>query len=226
MARILGLVFAYICVATVLAQAIGLSYAWTRGKVNGDKLFRIVAVIHEVDLSAKLTEQAVAQVSDKEEMSYDEKGRLKAIMSKNLDLKQQALNKGVENLRFDREKLQADWTYYENVKNAFEAKWAQFKGSTQEEGYTNVRLMWEKMKRGQAKDLIMAMEVKGLINEVVVLLAGMPNDKRAKIIKDFSTDEEMRVLTDILDLIRRGDPENALIEDTLDSIKAIKGERQ
>ncbi len=88
--------------------------------------------------------------------------------------------------------------------------------------------MWEKMKRGQAKDLIMAMEAKGLINEVVVLLSGMPDDKRAKIIKDFSDEgemeDEMRVLTEILDLIRRGDPENALIKDTLDSIKAIKGE--
>ncbi len=122
MARILGLLFAYICVATVLTQAIGLSYVWSRGKIDGDKMFRIVAVIHNVDLSAELTEQAVAQVTDKEEMSYDEKSRMKAIMTKNLDLKQQALSKGVENLRFDREKLAQDWNHYENVKNGFEAK--------------------------------------------------------------------------------------------------------
>lgn len=224
MARIFGILFAYICVATVLAQAIGLSYAWTLGKINGDKLFRVVAVIHDVDLTAELKEQAVAQVTDKEEKSYDEKGRLKGIISKNLDLKQQALDKGIENLRFDRDKLAQDWTHYENIKNGFEAKWAQFKGSTQEEGYTNVRLIWEKMKRGQAKDHIMAMKENDQINEVVVLLSGMPNDKRAKIIKDFSTDEELNVLTEILDLIRRGDPERSLVEDTLESIKAIKGE--
>ncbi len=222
MTRVLGLVFAYVCVATVLAQAIGLGYAWRHGKISGDKLFRIVAVVHNVDLTTESKEQAVAQVTDKEEMSYDEKSRMKAIMSKNLDLKQQALNKGIENLRFDRDKLAQDWIHYENVKNGFEAKWAQFKGSTQEEGYTNVRLIWEKMKRGQAREHIMTMEKDGQINDVVVLLSGMPNDERAKIIKDFSTEEELAVLAQILDLIRRGDPERSLVEDTLESIKKIE----
>ena len=161
---------------------------------------------------------------DNENRRFCGNGSYLRIISKNLDLKQQALDKGIENLRFDRDKLAQDWTHYENIKNGFEAKWAQFKGSTQEEGYTNVRLIWEKMKRGQAKDHIMAMKKNEQINEVVVLLSGMPNDKRAKIIKDFSTEEELSVLTEILDLIRRGDPERSLVEDTLDSIKAIKGE--
>ena len=226
MARMFGVLFAYVCVATVLAQAIGLGYTFAQGMINGDKLFRIVAVIHDVDLTEKTKQQAVSEVTDNEEMSYDDKSRLKGIISKNLDLKQQALNKGIENLRFNQEKLQEDWTHYENVKNGFVSQWDKYKGSTQEEGYTNVRLIWEKMKKNQAKNHIMAMEKDGQIGNVVILLSGMPNDKRAKIIKDFTTEAELKVLTDILDLIRRGDPENALIEKTLDDIKSIKGEGQ
>ncbi len=222
MGRMFGQLIAYVCVATVITQALGLGYAWSRGKINGDKLFRMVAVAHDVDLSDhESQQQSVNPVSDQEEMSYEQKTRLKAITSKDLDLKLQALEKGIENLAFDQRTVKDNWDHYERIKAEFEQKWAQHRGSTQEAGLTNVRLIWEKMKRGQAKDNIMRMVERGQINDVVILISGMPNDKRSKIVKDFSTEKELEVLTEILELILRGDPANATINAALDKLQAI-----
>ena len=226
MGRFVGALFAYFCVATVLAQAGGLMYAWSQNKINGDKVFRMLAVAHDVDLTAeKANRQTVNPATDNEEMSYEQQSQMKAIVSKNLDLKQQALEKGIENLAFDRNKVQEDWDHYERIKNDFLAKWGQLSGSNQEAGQTQVRLVWEKMKKGQAKDHIMKMHREGRVNDVVILLEGMPNDKRAKIIKDFEKEEEKEVLFEIMDLIQRGDPANALIDNTLSDIRAIEDER-
>ncbi len=226
MGRMIGQFIAYVCVATVLAQAIGLGYVWSRGKINGDKLFRMVAVAHDVDLTpSDSDQQSVDPASDDEESSYEQKERLKAIVSKNLETKRQALQKGVENLAFDRHTVQDNWDHYERIKADFEQKWGQLRGSTKQAGLTNVRLIWEKMNRGQAKDNIMMMVERGQIKDVVVLLSGMPNDKRSKIIKDFSTEDEQDVLNEIVELIRRGDPETTLIEGTLEEIRGIQDDR-
>jgi hypothetical protein len=226
MGRMIGQFFAYVCVATVLAQTIGLGYAWSRGKINGDKIFRMVAVAHDVDLKpADFDERTVDPASDNEDTSYEQRDRLKAIVSKNLDLRLQALDKGVENLAFDRRTIQDNWNNYERIKADFEQKWDQFRGSTQEAGLTEARLIWAKMKPKQVKNHIMSMVDKGQINDVVVLLSGMPNDKRAKIIKDFTAKDEQDVLNDIVDLIRRGDPATTLIEGTMDEIRGIQGNR-
>ena len=46
---LLGLI-AYVCVATVITLALVIGYLWHTDQLNNDKMFRIVAVVQDVDL--------------------------------------------------------------------------------------------------------------------------------------------------------------------------------
>ena len=46
---LLGLI-AYVCVATVITLALVIGYFWHTDQLNSDKMFRIVALMQDVDL--------------------------------------------------------------------------------------------------------------------------------------------------------------------------------
>ena len=56
------------------------------------------------------------------------------------------------------------------------------------------------------------------MNEVVTILVAMPIAKRAKIVSEFKTAEELQKLDEMLRLIRQGVPEVNLIDKTRSQI--------
>ena len=85
-------------------------------------------------------------------------------------------------------------------------------------GRENVRTIWENIKPKQAKEQIMEMIDKQEMNEVVTIFVAMPIAKRAKIVSEFKTAEELQKLDEIMRLIRQGVPEVNLIDKTRSQI--------
>ncbi len=53
MGKLINMLFglvAYVCVATVITLALILGYLWHGDQLNNDKLFRLMAVMQDVDL--------------------------------------------------------------------------------------------------------------------------------------------------------------------------------
>jgi len=222
MLRLMGQLVSLACVATMLTLLLGVGIAWQQGKLNREKLLKIAAVVHDVDLASTSGNLAVKESDDQEQMSYDEQDRRRMIASKILDLKMQALDNGLSDLAFARRELESDVTNLDRRITSFKTALDEKQGLAKQEGYTNLRMIWEKMEPQRAKAHIMQMVEDSQLEEVIVLLSHMQNDKRAKIINEFSSnegDKELEVLTEILDKIRRGDPEAALIDDTYSQLQ-------
>ncbi len=221
MRRLAGMLTALVtclCVGTILAQAIGFGYLWGTGQIDQNKLLRMLAIAQDVDLTAlEQAQQKVKEIPDAPaEPSFEEFERSRNVKARYLELKQDALTKGLDQLRFAREQYSEEKDRYERVKNDFKAELAKMSGGAKSEGIAAVRLIWENIKPKLAKEQIMQMVEQDEIEDVVVILSDMPIGKRAKIVSTFTSDKEVAVMDEIMRLIRQGAPEITLIDDTLD----------
>lgn len=219
MARLIGIMgslFALVCVATVLALTLGLGYAWTMGKLDREKVFRILAVVHDVDLGGakKSAEDSPKREPSAGQPSVEDIDQARALKSRDLELKTQSVEQGLEQLRFLRDQLTADKQRYAQLKQTFETRMNELQDTSRSTGYANVRQVWENMKPKQAKDQILKMIEAEELEDVVVILSDMPADKRGKIISQFTAEPEVEVLDQILRMIRQGGAERALIDAT------------
>lgn len=212
LARVLSLIFIYFCVATLLTVGGGLGYLWATGKITGDKAFKILAVIHNVELVDPEADQKLVAKETPEEMSYLDLEKLREIRSRDLELKIVAMNKGIEDLRWRRQQLAEEKTRHERIKNAFDTKLAELSGESTRQGFANNRQLWETIPPSLVKQQIMAMVEKNEIDDVVVILADMPNVKKGKIVTTFKAPDEVEVMDEILRKIRKGFPTKPIID--------------
>jgi hypothetical protein len=207
----------YLCVGTMLSLLIGAGYLWTSGKLNPDKAFEMWALLHDVKpqpADAEKNAQSAAGASP--QPSFEDLLRRSKVESRQLELKLQAVEQGLEQLRFARDEFTQDKERYERLKKDFQAELAKMSDGAKAEGFANVRLIWENIQPKLAKEQIMQMIEQDEIEDVVVILSDMPIRTRAKIVSTFTTDEEVAVMDEIMRLTREGSPEITVIENTLD----------
>ena len=221
MIRFLGQFVTLTCVATVLTLLLGVGFAWQKGMLQQEKFVKVAALFHDIDVQVEQGGPAVMESGEKEQMSYIEQDRLRMTVSKNLDLKTQSLDNGLSGLAFARRNLENDVINFDRRLNSFEAELDKKRGVAQRKGFTHLRMIWEKMEPLRVKDHILKMVDEQQLEDVVVLLSDMQNDKRVKIFNEFSTtdNKELEVLSNVLDKIRRGDPEESVINDTLKQLR-------
>ncbi len=210
--RIVPPMFIYTCVATMLALGIGLGYLWTTGKLSSEKAFKILAVVHDVELVNPQLEQTAVEAETPEQLSYSDIEKLRDIRSRDLDLKIVAMNKGIEELRWRRALLTEEKTRYELIKAAFEKTLAELSGTSTRQGFANNRQIWETIPPNIVKQQIMAMVDEEEIDDVVIILADIANAKKGKIIQQFTEPNEVKVMDDILRKIRLGLPMKPVID--------------
>lgn len=209
---------AYLSIGSMLSLAGGAGYFWANGKLDRDKLVEMLAIVQDVNLqSLEPARQKVKEDPDsKGESSFEDYERSRKIKTRYLELKSEALAKGLDQLRFAREEYSLDKSRYELVKNDFMTELEKMSGGAKSEGIAAVRMIWENIKPKLAKEQIMQMIEEDEIEDVVVILSDMPISKRAKIVSAFTTEQEFAVMDEIMRLIRQGAPEITLIDETLD----------
>jgi hypothetical protein len=206
---------AYLCVGTMFSLLIGAGYLWTSGKMNADKAFEMLALLHDVELHPKADAEKKTTSDDAPRPSFEETLRQSKIEARQLELKLQAVTQGLKQLRFVRDEFTQDKERYERIKKDFQAELAKMRGGAKAEGFANVRLIWQNIQPKLAKEQIMQMIEQDEIEDVVVILSDMPIRTRAKIVSAFTTDEEVAAMDEIMRLIREGSPEITAIENTL-----------
>ena len=141
---------------------------------------------------------------------------------RDLELREQALDSGLQQIRAEQQKLADDKESYDRLRTAFDNQLKELNDGSQATGRENIRLIWENIKPKQAKEQILQMVQAGQQNDVVAIMSAMPISKRAKIIGEFKSEEESKKLQEILDLIRRGMPEQQVIENTQQQVTQNK----
>jgi hypothetical protein len=230
MGRVLSLLAALVCyisVATVLSAVSGFVYLRASGKVDDQKLARVVALLQGIETEEKAAEPTVeGKEQDSEQSSYDEREKARQLYSRQLEMRELALKSGQERIRSEQRDLMEQKDRYERLKTAFEEQLAALRDGAKSSGRENVRLIWETIKPKLAKEQMLAMLEAQEINEVVAILSAVPIAKRAKIISEFKTQDETAKLDQILRLIRQGVPETNLIDKTGKQIIEPQGDRK
>lgn len=215
----LGSLFMYFCTATVLALAIGLAYAYSNGLLDRPKVVRMAAIAHGVELSELMPgDEVKLDEDDGEQPSYQDIEEVRALKSRDLDLKLQLIAVQFKEFQHLQDKLKTDRERYEIVRSGFQQDLEEMKKSTTSGGVAEVRLALESIKPRQAKDQILRMVERGEINQVVTLVSGMEDNKRAKIFSEFRDEDESKIMSDILRLIRVGGQQARLIENTQEKL--------
>jgi hypothetical protein len=234
--RLIGMLttfLVYFCVATVITLCLLLGYASSKGYLDKDKVTKMIAVAQGTDESpvpgteanplepGRSSEQSKL-VETSEQPSLEDIETRRAVQFRNLELREQALDTGLQQIRSEQRKLADDKDGYDRLKSSFDKQLAELKNGSQATGRENIRLIWENIKPKQAKDQILQMIQAGQKEDVVAILSAMAIGKQSKIIGEFKTDDEPKKLQEILDLIRQGMPEQKVVDNAQQQLNQVK----
>ena len=204
-----GLLVLVVCfsVGTVISAAGMGTYLAMKWNIGRDKIVEMLAVAQGINLAGEPTKQAAPQPEPSpEQVSYEQILESRATKFRNLELREQALRSGLSQFQLDQARLADDKATLAKNREAFQAQLADLEKRSTEAGWEQNRSSLAAIKPKQAKELLMAMLAKNEIQDVVALLAPMPDAKRAKILSEFKTPEETQKIDEVLRLIRRGEP--------------------
>lgn len=200
----------YFCLATLLAQMGIFVYFWFFGGLDAARLARMVAAAQGVETAEAPTEVVTRKTDSTEQVSFERILQERTAQSRSLQLREDALNNALEQLRAREDALEKRVQQEQQARDAFEKQLANIQEEAVSAGMENVRETLTKIDAGQAKDILMGMYNNKEMRPIVMLMADMDNAKRARIIGEFQTPEELEALQIILEQLREGAPEGPL----------------
>lgn len=178
----------YICVATVLAQAIVLGVLWLKGGVSREKAHRMLAVVYDVrpaEIRAQLA--AAGSLPDATDGGpTDDAPRARAV------------DQTRDEIRIAEVRLVRKRERYELLRSDFAIRLRDSEQAAGAEALVEVQRALEIMRPKQAKLHVLRMLDDGGMDDVVTIVKSMPLDKRKKLFAEFKTDDEAARLHEIL----------------------------
>lgn len=204
---ILGTLFTYFCVASMIALIAAGAALWFKGALDRDRLYRVLAAAHGIDVIT-LHKQIVKEKkeADDEQPSYKERFTELTLKSLDLDLREDAVSNAWSEMHELRISLEVDRNRFEELKQAYAAKLQEIADEEQATSLKELQRTLEAIKPEQAKEQILKMLEDDAMDDVVTILKNMAIDKRKKIIAEFEQGADADKLYDILKNIRLGEP--------------------
>ena len=209
-------IFAYFCIGTVIAHIIIVGYLIFHWQIDRERLLNAIAAAQGMDLApspppvAAPLEPKEHKEEPAEQISFEQILEARAIKNRNFELREQALKNGADQLRFEQNRLAEQQQALQNSKLGFEGTLAAIEKQATEGGWDDARRILLNARPRQAKELIVQMLEKNELYAVVTLMAPMPDNRRARIIAEFRTPEEVKKIGEVIREIRRGDPTTAV----------------
>jgi hypothetical protein len=203
--RFLLAIIGYFATATVITLAMGFGYLWHSERLTGDKMFRIIALIQGVDLqqiadSQKTTEGDVPP----EEPSREALTGQQQMLDRNFEVKMLTLQQGKQEYLSTLDQLKQKSDRFDRQAREWQDKLKQQEQLTTQENIAKVVSDLEQVKPNVAKDLLMKSIQENRMDDVILLLGKMSESKKSKILKSFSTEEELDKLHEIHRLLIEG----------------------
>ncbi len=210
--RMLIKLFVAFCVGTVLAQGIILAMAAARGNLNQVTFLKAVALINGVDITGDRLQKMLEDSKQTPNPTYEDVEAERASQSKSLDMRERSIlqyKRQVEELLSEHKQVIAD---FDRRKNEFYRYLETAEKDLANESLKEVARTLESLSPDLAKNQIKKFLEAGQMSDVVAIVKGMPLDKRKKVLGEFTTEEEITQLNEILVVLRQGDPKASLIE--------------
>jgi hypothetical protein len=230
MSRLLGLLLpliGYGCVATVIFAGIAYGYLRKSGKLDDETVFRIVALVHGVDLEEiEKSKKAAAPGTPAEEPSFDQQQQQFQTASLHFDAKRKQLADSLVDFDYRLKQLNAATDQYATLK-ADVQKYLDEQGKlVLSQAVQQVREQLEILKPKLAKPLLINYIKDNRIDEVILLLGSMKPGPRQDILNLFQTDDELEMLYRIERKILAGDPVKPFIDEKLKELEQLKAQEK
>lgn len=210
--RMLIKMFVAFCIGTVLAQAIILAMVAARGNLNSVTLLKAVALLNGVDITGERLQKMLEDSKQSPNPTYEDVVAERAMQNKSLDMRERSILQQktlIEERLAEQKQVIAD---FDRRKDEFYAFLESADKDVANDSLKEVARTLETLTPDQAKNQIKKFLEADQMEDVVAIVKGMPLDKRKKILGEFTTEEEITQLNEILVKLRQGDPKASLIK--------------
>jgi len=203
--RFLLSLIGYLSAATLITLALGIAYLWHSERLTGDKMFRIVALVQGVDLQQIVASQHKTEdQTPPEEPSREALTGQQQMLDRNFEVKMLTLQQGRQQYLSTLEELKEKSDRFDRQAREWQDKLKQQEELTTQENVAKVVSDLEQVKPNVAKDLLMKSIQEDRMDDVILLLSKMSESKKSKILKSFSTEQELEKLHEIHRLLIEG----------------------
>jgi len=217
MGKLLGMLTSFlaaVCVATVIAAVVLLAFYAQSWQVTKERAGLALAVLQGKSLDSLAPPPLPKKEADSEQPALDQMLDAQNLKSRDLEQRELVLRRNIQQFQDQLDKITQEKKRVQSVRDDLQAKLDDMNNGAAAVGMETVATTITTLKPKQAKELIEQQLVKGELDVVVRLLTGMSDSKRAKIIAEFKTADELQQIGKVLDRIRQGQPTAQLIDET------------
>jgi hypothetical protein len=218
--RILFPLVGFFCTATVVTGVASYGYLRHTGSLDDDKIFKLVALLHDVDLE-KIAAKKSHEESEvpPEERSYEQTQEQLQVVTLHLQSKKDDLDKQLTEFEAKFRQLNTDNDRYQAFKREVQLYLETVKLEAEDDGLLAVRNQLQNLiPKKQAKPLLIQMIKEDRTKQVILLLNGMPAKKRSDILKTFDSPEDLEMLSKIQEQMLDGDPIKPFVDEQLQKL--------
>jgi hypothetical protein len=223
--RLTGALVSYVCIATVIALAGGIAYLWQTDRLNDEKVFRMVALFHDVDLQqiAETQRRSTDEVPP-EELSLDDILRRQQFTDRNFEAKLLSLRRGRQ--EFDhRLQLHNDFIdRYDRLVQDWENRLKQEQELSSQKDLATVVSHLEAVDPPQAKEELLRWIEDERMDDAILLMSKMSESRLKKLLKEFQSDDELNKLYEIHQRIIDNREKASSLQKALADLKALSAD--
>ena len=197
---------------------------WSSDQLNDEKMFKIVALVHDIDLNQSFTSDSESSASEipSEEPSLEEVEKQHEIALRNFEAKQSSLDSGKNEFNHLLRQLNSASSRFDRLATELQERIKQESEQLAESNISNVVRDLQMIKADKAKELLLLMLKEGDTNpklkeesmdEVIRLIVALPNDARQGILKKFTAPNEMQKLHEIHQRMLSGGTKQQALDD-------------
>lgn len=229
-ARILSLLFAligYASTATVIAAALGVGYLWRTDRLNDEKMFRLVALMHDIDMQQIAKDQRrIDEEVPPAELSLDDLMRRQQVLDRNFEVKMLALQRGRQEYNDRLQQLKSQTERYDRLAQDWQERLRQEEDRALQENIAKIVRDYERVKPEIAKDLMMRWIDDNRLDDVIEFMSRMAENNLGKVLKKFETEVELDKLHEIHLRVISGEPEKSRLNEVLGELRAVQEQRE
>jgi hypothetical protein len=225
MTRLIQLLFAliaYVCVATMITLGLGIGYLWHTDQLNDEKVFRMVALLQDVEVAQP--GEALAQSGGEvppEEPTLENVMQYQQLHDRNFEVKLLALQRGRQEYDHRLQELEVKIDRYDRLAQEWQSRLAKQEELTNQENLAKVVSQLEQVKADKGKALLMLWIDEGRMDDAILLMNKMSEGSLKKILKTFETDEELAKLHEIHERII-GSGGTTRLQEALNELKSLE----
>jgi hypothetical protein len=214
-------------VATVITLALVFGYFWHTDQLNGEKVFRIVALLQDVDVQQLGASQQKKEGGGvpPEEPSLNEVLHHQQVQDRNFEVKLLALTRGKQDYDISLKNLNEQITRYDRMVRDTQSRLKQQEELTTQQNVAKVVSQLEQVKPDIAKDSLMKFIEEDRMDDAILLMNKMSESKLKNILKTFQTPQELSKLHDIHRRIISGGADSANLKKAIGELNTLDGKK-